>query len=372
MPRATLRSLEAAVVRILEYKAALIQRDPLYHQLEPVPFPAQLGLPADSPEISKAWRRYLAPRRELARKYHVSWVDVLRLDTGQTQLRIHAGAPQTTYTVNEGCFSTNLEEKLLNALGSRTTGHLIREVWCLGDDGPSMLRPGRHDRECYGTRGLSIDQAHTVTMTVDLSSVTIWNLQALANEFKALVRTALKLAPRPVQKGEPERLKFLATIQPEQFRTDLRRYDLRMKHGLSYRQTARAEGFRNKGLEIPKNTLKRKVGDEVRGEDAVEESVKRIYLAIHGRQFRQRKGYGRMTRDASAPGLPLPTFSCPTHGSDCPSVEDCTYLKTWMDAVEAELPSDQTGQVTKILTRTGEPYVTPRRESSRRRPTDPD
>jgi hypothetical protein len=301
----------------------------------------------------------------------VAWVDVLRLDTGETQLRIHADAPQSIYTVNEGCVSARLEEELLKELGSRTTGYFMREARCLGDMGPSTFQLGHHDRECYGTRGLSVDRAYSITMTIHLSSITMRTLRALSAEFKALLRTALKLAHQPAEKHEPERLKFLATVQPEQFRVDLRRYDLCMKLGLSYRLTALIEGFQEKAVPIPKGTLTRRLGYKVQGEDAVEESVKRIYLAIHEHHFRQRKGYARTIASESVPSSLAP-FSCPTHGWEkCPG-KGCGHFDAWFAIAERELPSAQTGQGVEVLTRTGEPYLAPRGKRTHRPLNDSD
>jgi hypothetical protein len=187
---------------------------------------------------------------------------------------------------------------------------------------------------------------------VKLDRVSEWDLDYLAGQFKESLRDVLE-SLRPHHKGRggeddseaggaarrdsPE-LAFLRRVRPEIFKRDLRRYDLHMAHGLSFRLIAllESEGMANgEPREIPRQHLVRR---KVRGESSVEDSVHRIYQAIY------REPYSARRRRLDHPGQGASFFACPDHpGDTCDT--DCRYLQDWLKKVEPTLPSDKTGML---------------------------
>ena len=182
----------------------------------------------------------------------------------------------------------------------------------------------------------------TVTFTVNLSKVTDWDLELLANRFKGTIRwlrggLAGDLKKPPSQRPGSD-LTFLRTCSEETFARDLRRFDLHMANGLTFRQIAELEVRERRGEPVPKDPLPRPVNKAVPGEDAVETSVQRIFQAIHRKPYRARR------RRLDAPGEGVERFSCPIHpAGDCDW--SCPELQRWEAKVNRTLPSKDSGDL---------------------------
>ncbi len=177
---------------------------------------------------------------------------------------------------------------------------------------------------------------------IDLSRVTIWDLQRLARDFKRILRASLLGSDKSLlgwPASEPKELAFLRTVGSDFFYRDLQRYDLHIKHGLTYRLIAllEVEGKANNLDQIPRQ---RRVGKKIPVESSISDSVQRIYQAIY------RKKYNSKRRRLDTPAVGMEPYHCPTHseatpGRGCP--RSCSHLKTWWSKVQPTLSSDQTG-----------------------------
>ncbi len=178
----------------------------------------------------------------------------------------------------------------------------------------------------------------SVFFQIDLSRVTLWDLERLARDFKMNLRKSLGGSHKPLRgwpASEPEELAFLRTVRPDVFYRDLQRYDLHIKHGLSYRLIAllEVEGKASNLDQIPQQRLVRK---KIPPESGVGDSVPRIYQAIY------RKKYNAKRRRLDTPAVGIEPYHCPTHGQDCSL--SCPVLIKFRSKVYPTLPTDQTGR----------------------------
>jgi len=200
------------------------------------------------------------------------------------------------------------------------------------------MPPARPNRSPMSVSG----SANSTRITVHLDRMGSKNLGRLARAFKQAIRKGVKARSDIVEKRLAP-LTFLRTISVggglfRKFLRDLRRYDLHMAHGLSFRLIAALEADERRGIRFPKDVVPRRVGAPVRGADSVEASVQRIYEAIHRKHYRARR------RRLDAPAEGVDSFSCPNHGRECADLS-CGYLKLWYEKVRPTLPSDKTGLV---------------------------
>ncbi len=173
---------------------------------------------------------------------------------------------------------------------------------------------------------------------VDLGRVGAWDLSYLVDEFRERLRAALK----NFKKGWKEipELGAFRYVNTEIFHSDLRRYDLHITHGLSFRLIGLVESLERQGKDVPKR--QRRVGHKVPAESSVGGSVHRIYRAI----YRKRYNAKRRRLDHSAEGFE--PYSCPNHGNRCG--RNCQYMQDWWRRVQPTLPTDKTGMVWKVAT----------------------
>src|SRR5207249_4897738 len=98
------------------------------------------------------------------------------------------------------------------------------------------------------------------------------------------VRSALRDLPpalaRPPSRRPAPRLAFLRRTSEVTFRRYLCRYDL-SQGGVSFRVIAELERAERRGQPIPEDVAPRRAVAPVRGEDAVQKAVARMYEAIH-------------------------------------------------------------------------------------------
>lgn len=187
----------------------------------------------------------------------------------------------------------------------------------------------------------------SVTFTVNLARVRTWDYERLASKFKDTIRLLRKMMPDDM-KQRPSRdsknqLAFVRTISEDKFQLYLRRYDLHMEQGLTFRQIAALEAMERNGQEPEANRVGKRL-KPVRGEDSVEKSVKVIHRAIF------RTLYSARRRRLDAPARGARPFSCPDHpGGACN--RNCGHLRAWHDEVRRTLPRDSTGRL-RVRTRT--------------------
>ncbi len=211
-----------------------------------------------------------------------------------------------------------------------------------------------------------------ITVLVNMGEVTKHDINRLTNDLKGVLDHWLPQAPNTPRfksalpesyhdglgRHNPIELDFLHNVTPQNFYRDLRRYDLCMAYRVPYRLIAYLEARERKGLPIPATPSRKRVKFKVRGEDSVEESVKRIYRAIHRQGFYQRPGYvpedgpdhgtTPAGEDANETLYPkVSPLSCSVHGRDCPP--DCARFIDWWARVEPTLQTDRTGQGREIL-----------------------
>lgn len=187
-------------------------------------------------------------------------------------------------------------------------------------------------------------ESPSLFLQVVLSGISHWDIERLAKQFKAILRVSLKnhhdqysnFGTFPSSRVSKE-LKFIHTVTAANFARDLRRYDLHIFHGLTFRLIALFEEQLEKGQkessDIP---YQQKVGKQVRSESGVGDSIHRIYLAIHREKYKAKR------RRIDTPARGIEPYKCPTHGSECSP--KCAYLKKWIKRVSPTLPSDKTGQ----------------------------
>jgi len=164
----------------------------------------------------------------------------------------------------------------------------------------------------------SLDRAPALYVRVDLSRITLWDLNRVAADFNEVLRNALRQSADLGAPSDPRELAFLKTVRPDVFYRDLRRYDLHVKHGATYRLIGLLETH---GGTIPPDTplSQHRVGKPISSESTVSDSVRRIYQAIHRVRYtgksRQLDGQDEQTRQ----------YHCPEHGTNCPAL--CPQVK---------------------------------------------
>jgi hypothetical protein len=174
----------------------------------------------------------------------------------------------------------------------------------------------------------------TLTITIDLSKVPLVGISELADEFTFHVKQALDDLPHE-WRIYPTELEFLRTISKEDLTRALRRYDLHMKHGYTFRQIAWLET--DLGRSTVPSSPPTNIGRTILGEDGVEKSVKKIYAAIYRQPYRARR------RRLDTPAWGLKEYFCSIHPTgDCPA--DCPNLLAFANAFNATSPTDSTGQ----------------------------
>jgi hypothetical protein len=184
-----------------------------------------------------------------------------------------------------------------------------------------------HRQLCLATTGRPLDQAHSVSVSIDLAHVTQRDLSRIATTVKRIVRAATKFSPHRPSKGQEQSglaLDFLRTITAERFALALKRYDSWVT-GDTFSKIARAEANARLSGSPPRH---------LRGTsaDQVEKDIKQIYFAIHRRSLRARR------RRTEAPAVGFDQYQCPQHGRGC--LEDCGYMKDWYRKVLPVLPPD--------------------------------
>jgi hypothetical protein len=177
----------------------------------------------------------------------------------------------------------------------------------------------------------------SVFFQIDLSKVTLWDLEILARDFKRILRKCLRGYLKPDASrlfSQPKELAFIRTVRADIFYRDLSRYDLHIKHGLTYRLIAllEAEGKTESLEKIPRQRLVKK---PIPAESSVGDSVQRIFRAIH------RKKYNSKRRRLDSPAVGIKPYNCPSHGDKC--LDSCSFLKEWKSRVYATLQTDYTG-----------------------------
>ena len=166
---------------------------------------------------------------------------------------------------------------------------------------------------------------------VDLERVGFWDLAALTDRFREVVRAGLKKLKKG--NGPPAIAPFRYT-RLKTFRRDLRRYDLHMTYGLSFRLIALTEDLERRGKKVPENL--RRVGRPIRTESGVRRSVHRIYRAIYGKRYNAKR------RRLDHPAQGFKPYSCPHHPRKRCDMK-CEHLRKWLKAIKPTLPSDKTG-----------------------------
>lgn len=222
----------------------------------------------------------------------------------------------------------------------------LREAWALPlryMENSFSLSAAAMDRQAFPNPH-TYSESPSLFLQVVLSGISLWDIERLATDFKAILRASLKKChdQGPISvtfpsARVPNALKFIRTVTSYNFHRDLRRYDLHMSHGLTFRLIALFEEQVEKGQKESSDVPdQQKVGKQVRSESGVGDSIHRIYLAIHREKYKAKR------RRIDTPARGIETYKCPTHGSECSL--NCPYLKKWIKRVLPTLPSDKTGQ----------------------------
>lgn len=177
------------------------------------------------------------------------------------------------------------------------------------------------------------EEPPTLSITINLAQVTQRDLERLAKQVKGAVRESLKTLPNPRRDSSP--LRFLRTVTERQFAKDLRRYDLHMAHGLTFRLITLMEKLEGKGKTLDERAHSRPVGFNVPGESSVREAVARISRAVYRKPYRARR------RRLDAPAEGFSEYHCPQHGNGCGRT--CEYLREWWKRIQPTLPTDYSG-----------------------------
>jgi hypothetical protein len=200
---------------------------------------------------------------------------------------------------------------------------VVRRNWGWPDAVRFVLhaRPRRRRRPPPPARG----QPHTLTIAINVEQLGMHDLDGVAEIVKQEVRSAVKELPAafqgPPSRRIPRRLAFLRTTDERTFQQDLRRYDLAMS-GMKFRQIALIEAAKRRGSTLKPESVPRRVGLPIRGEDVVKKTVTRLYEAIHEKPL-TKKRLQAAGRQAAKP------YACSAHPlGDCP--KSCTYLKRFM------------------------------------------
>jgi hypothetical protein len=184
-----------------------------------------------------------------------------------------------------------------------------------------------HRQMCLSTTGQPLDQAHSVSVSINLAYVTQRDLNRIATAVKQIVRAATKFSPHRPLKGQKHTglaLDFLRTITQERFALALKRYDSWVT-GDTFSKIASVEADARLSGSPPRH-LKGTSADQV------EKDIKQIYLAIHRRSLNARR------RRTEAPAVGFEQYHCPQHGHGC--LEDCGYMNDWYRKARAVLPPD--------------------------------
>lgn len=162
------------------------------------------------------------------------------------------------------------------------------------------------------------DQVPALYVRVDLSRTTLWDLDKLAADFKETLRNTLDLSRETGVLSDPRELAFLKTVRQDVFYRDLRRYDLHVKSGLTYRLIGFLETH---GQKTPPDVSLSShcVGKPIPTESSVSNSVQRIYEAIHRVKYSAKSVQLERRTDLEKP------YHCPDHGTGCPL--SCPELK---------------------------------------------
>jgi hypothetical protein len=166
---------------------------------------------------------------------------------------------------------------------------------------------------------------------VRLDLVTEHDIERLAQQFRAALKGCLRQTGREQQHA----LRWLRTVAPAVFNQALRRYDLHMQQGLTFRQIAYLEREERRGHALAPGQLRGvRVSIEPGRESSVREAVQKIYRSIHRVPYRARR---------QGPGdAKVPPYDCPTHPrGDCPL--DCPVLLDWVARVTPSLPKPNSG-----------------------------
>ena len=183
-----------------------------------------------------------------------------------------------------------------------------------------------------------------VTIRVPISPMKKnWGFGEVLKEIGNVLHDALENCPSreeaPMMRGTiPPQREFLLNAREEGLQRDITRHKLHWQQGLNFRQIAYMEDREDRGLSISVENIPAHIGLEMPGENAVCESVRRIYEAIHLQPMPAAR-----RRRIDDPGGGIQEYACEEHGHDCPA--ECSYLKTWYQAVNRTLPSDFTGSL---------------------------
>lgn len=356
MPRRRKVGLSSAQDRYLGYVHNLITRDPLWYEFLRFPHFDKLYRSYFDPEGQDAQRQYWEHQDRLRRKWGVDvkplppWPHEApegSLDESIAYLKDKNPRTWTSEELELYCdrmFSKGVRPQRLQTSGSWWPLQWTVNSGCVGRELMNELHPldrgargfwtgttssclslvqgvpvegwdGYHGRPCFGAHRVSLDQAHTVTLEVDLASITIRNLDDIAAEIKKVLRTTLPFAQNAPKRKSPKDLDFLRTITPKAFDRALKAYDLHMREGLTLAETAKR--------------LKR-------SQTRVEADVKRVYRAIH------RKDHTARRRRIDNPAKGIEPYHCPKHApKGCP--EGCKHMNDWLTKVNRVLPTDTTG-----------------------------
>jgi hypothetical protein len=222
------------------------------------------------------------------------------------------------WTVNGGCVGRDLQDEIWGVQKDRSLYGFFTSLTTackeLSNGRLTEGWDGYHGRSCFALREEDLNSAHTVTLEVDLASITTRNLNDVAKEIKQTLKAVLKYAPHTPKRKQSGDLDFLRTISPKQFDLAIAAYDLHMREGLKLAETARRLG---------------------RSQTRIEADVKRIYRAIH------RKGYTARRRRLDTPAEGIEKYHCPQHGRECP--EKCAHMNAWLERANRALPNETTG-----------------------------
>lgn len=219
----------------------------------------------------------------------------------------------------------------LDRIGKEVKDYLRRALKAL-----CQARRAAHMKQPNALTYHPSDQDGYVTIVINLEQITQHNLRLIERDLKDHLRKTLK-NPAVEFSAWTSPLAFFRTTSDQKFDQHLRRYDRHFQYGLSYRQIASLEGQKDGGEDIPDNLLPKRMGQPIRGEDSVEDSVILVYQAIYRRRYRARR------KRQDMPGLDIPQYSCPMHPEgDCPS--HCRYMANWRAKVFPTLPADDTGR----------------------------
>jgi hypothetical protein len=299
-----------AWIRRATFKRELIQRDPLWKAL--IDCLSKIVLDNPAPEACDTLvEKSRELRSQLAKKYGMSRVYLVH--PGKEELQARRLSPNPV--------RATLRWEPLPLL---ETPIRLQRNWLPSEFGPtSDLMIVRDESDLFRTGRQEVffsaapeDPCPTLTITVNLAEVTHRDLERLASEFKYHVGQELRARPRRSRR-ESRPLDFLRTVTEEQFYQDLRRYDLHITEGLTFRKIAFTESLEKRGKSHDDQFRSRPLRVNTRGESAVRESVARIYRAIH------RKAYKARRRRLDSPAEGVEEYHCPEH--------DPRYNYLWCD-----------------------------------------